>query len=164
MPFKPALPQPSNPDTPRSIQASEHPSIPDCRNPLFDHLKGVTVSPSRGRQGSTGDVSQANPEPPHPTPGPQIGAPACTGVPNSSFDRHPSIQASNHPCLRSQRSAAEAVAYKYIYIYIYIYICVRRPPFRGCHQAAGGTKLMILSAVLIRFQFILSSVLLRCSF
>ena len=50
---------------------------------------------------------------PFPLPlGPQIDAPACTGVPNSSFDRHPSIQASKHPCFRSQRSAAEAVACK----------------------------------------------------
>ena len=59
--------------------------------------------------------------PPRPL-APQIGAPAGTGVPNSSFDRHPSIQASKHPGLRSERSAAEAVAYKYIYIYIYIYV------------------------------------------
>ena len=40
-------------------------------------------------------------------------APTCTGVPNSSFDKHPSIQASKHPCFRSRRSAAEAVACKF---------------------------------------------------
>ena len=113
MPSNPASPKPSNPDTPRGIQASKHPGIPDCRNPLFDHLKGEALSSRRTPQGSTGNSSQAHPEPPHPPLGPQIGAPACTGVPKSSFDRHPSIQASRHPCLRSQSSAAEAVAYKF---------------------------------------------------
>ena len=94
------------------LLATEHPSIPDCRNPLLDHLKGDTLSSRRTPQNSTGGCSPANPEPPPPPLGPQIGAPACTGVPNGSFERHPSIQASRHPFLRSQRSAAEAVAYK----------------------------------------------------
>ena len=91
MPSNPASPKPSNPDTPPGIQASRHPSIPDCRNPLFDYLKGVTAGPSRGPQGISGRQSSS---PPLTPPGPQIGAPACTGVPNSSFDKHPSIQAS----------------------------------------------------------------------
>ena len=51
MPSNPASPKPANPDTPRGIRASKHPSIPDCRNPLFDHLKGVTGGPSRTPQG-----------------------------------------------------------------------------------------------------------------
>ena len=36
------------------LEASKNPSIPDCRNPLLIILKGVTGSPSRGQQGSTG--------------------------------------------------------------------------------------------------------------
>jgi hypothetical protein len=58
-------------------------------------------------------VPKCSPKVTHTIPlGLQIKAPAPTGMPNSSFDRHPSIQASKHPGLRSQRSAAEAVAYK----------------------------------------------------
>ena len=68
-------------------------------------------------------VPKCSPKVTQTTPlGLQIRAPAPTGMPNSSFDRHPSIQASKHPGLRSERSAAEAVAYKYIYKYIYIYV------------------------------------------
>ena len=40
------------------LEASEHPSIPDCRNPLFDHLKGLQVPPA-------GLFRMANLEPPH---------------------------------------------------------------------------------------------------
>ena len=71
MPSNPASPKPSNADTPRGIQASRHPSIPDCRNPLFDHLKGVTAPPSRTPQASTGvhrPLLDADPEPPFPPP------------------------------------------------------------------------------------------------
>ena len=57
MPSNPASPKPSNPDTPRGIRASKHPSIPDCRNPLFDHLKGVTDPSRRTPQDATGDFS-----------------------------------------------------------------------------------------------------------
>ena len=51
----------------------------------------------------------------------QIRAPAPTGMPNSTFDRHPSIQASKHPGLRSERSAAEAVAYQYTHKVLYVF-------------------------------------------
>ena len=67
MPSNPASPKPSNPDTPRGIQASRHPSIPDCRNPLFDHLKGVTARRNPGPQDATGDFSMRTLSPlPHP--------------------------------------------------------------------------------------------------
>ena len=62
MPSNPASPKPANPDTPRCIRASKHPSIPDCRNPLFDHLKGVTARRKPGPQGISG---RQTPEPPH---------------------------------------------------------------------------------------------------
>ena len=112
MPSNPASPKPSNPDTPRGIRASKHPSIPDCRNPLFDHLNGMSLIRHRPPQAATGVHSRSDLEPPPPRPGPETGAAAPTGMPKSSFDGHPSIQASKHPGLRSQRSAAEAVAYK----------------------------------------------------
>ena len=85
-------------------------------------------------------VPKCSPKVTQTTPlGLQIRAPAPTGMPNSSFDRHPSIQASKHPGLRSERSAAEAVAYKYKYIYIYVYMdmyigsfaCLVRPRKTG---------------------------------
>ncbi len=48
-------------------------------------------------------VPKCSPKVTQTTPlGLQIRAPAPTGMPNSSFDRHPSIQASRHPCLRSR--------------------------------------------------------------
>ena len=88
MPSNPASPKPSNPDTPRGIRASKHPSIPDCRNPLFDRLKGATAPPRRGPQAFSARQTSS----PHMLPfaplGPQIDAPACTGVPNSSLE-HP---------------------------------------------------------------------------
>ena len=88
------------------LRASKHPSIPDCRNPSFDHLKGEALSCRRGSQDAAGDFRAANFEPPHPPLGPQIGAPACTGVPNGSFDRqqapqHPGIRAPRHPGIHS---------------------------------------------------------------
>ena len=70
------------------LEASKHPIIPDCRNPLFDHLKGATAGPSRGPQGSTGVHSRSDLGPPPLPLGPHIDAPACTGIPNSSFE-HP---------------------------------------------------------------------------
>ena len=67
MPSNPASPKPSNPDTPGGIQASKHPSIPDCRNPLFDHLKGEALSSRRRAPGAHRPFLDADPEPPpHP--------------------------------------------------------------------------------------------------
>ena len=95
MPSNPASPKPANPDTPRGIRASKHPSIPDCRNPLFDHLKGVTARCKPGPQGISGRQTSS----PHMLPfaplGPQLDAPACTGVPNSSFE-HPVSPSRTH--------------------------------------------------------------------
>ena len=88
------------------LEASKHPSIPDCRNPSFAHLKGEALSSRRTPQGIHRGFLDADPEPP-PTPlGPQIGAPACTGMPNGSFDRqqapqHPGIRAPRHPGIHS---------------------------------------------------------------
>ena len=48
-----------------------------------------------------------------PARGCQMGHLTSNRHPSSQASEHPGIQASRHPCLRSQRSAAEAVAYKY---------------------------------------------------
>ena len=93
------------------LEASKHPSIQVSLTagiPYSIILKGTQL----GATGVHRPFLDADLEPPNTPLGPQIGTLACTGVPNGSFDRHPGIQASRHPCLRSQRSAAEAVAYK----------------------------------------------------
>ena len=75
------------------LEASKHPSIQASLTAGIPHsiiLKGSQLAPA-------GDFSTSNLEPPRSTLGPQIGAPACTGMPNGSFDRHLSIQASQHP-------------------------------------------------------------------
>ena len=54
-------------NTKTSIQASKHPSIPDCRNPSFDHLKGEALGPSRGPQGISRRQSPRRPSPPWPS-------------------------------------------------------------------------------------------------
>ena len=46
------------------LEASEHPSIPECRNPLFDHLKGVTACCNPGPQG----ISRRQTLSPQPSP------------------------------------------------------------------------------------------------
>ena len=100
MPSNPASPKPSNPDTPPGIQASRHPSIPDCRNPLFDHLKGVTAGPSRGPQGISGRGAPA--PPPFPLALKLVLPPAreCQ-MAHLTGNRHPSIQASEHPGIQA---------------------------------------------------------------
>ena len=45
----------------RHLQASKHPGLHTCRHPLFDHLKGVTVPPSRTPQGIS---ARGDPAPP----------------------------------------------------------------------------------------------------
>ena len=113
MPSNLASPKPSNPDKSRGIQAFRHPSIPDCRNPSFDHLKGEALGPSRGPQG----ISRCGPPAPLPSPwppnatqgGPNVAPMSHKSIPDNQKDEHPGIKSS---IPQSQRSAAEAVAYK----------------------------------------------------
>ena len=124
MPSHPASPTPFNPDTPPSIQESIIAWIPHSTI-----LKGSQFAP-------TANFRLQTSRPPTLPPAPSNGAPAFTGMSNSSFDKHLSIQASQHPQIDApactgmpqswasehpgiqasmpqvQRSAAEAVAYK----------------------------------------------------
>ena len=100
MPSNPASPKPSNPDTPRGIQASKHPSILDCRNPLFDHLKGVTDPSRRGPQGISRRQTLCPPTPPL---APKLALPPAREcqMAHLTGNRHPSIQASEHPGIQA---------------------------------------------------------------
>ena len=100
MPYNTASPKPCKPDKSQGIQASRHPSIPDCRNPLFDHLKGVTDPCRRTPQG----ISRRGPPAPLPPPlALKLVLPPAreSQMPHLTGNRHPSIRASEHPGIHS---------------------------------------------------------------
>ena len=88
------------------LQASERPSIQASLTAGIPHsiiLKGKHLAPAGRHRGFQPAELLL---PPHPPLGPQIGAPACTGMPNGSFDRqqapqHPGIRAPRHPGIHS---------------------------------------------------------------
>ena len=82
------------------LEASKHPSIPDCRNPSFDHLKGVTAGPSRTPQGILGWQTLCPPTPPLALKLVLPPARECQ-MAHLTSNRHPSIQASEHPGIQA---------------------------------------------------------------
>jgi len=103
-------PMPSNPASQSLriltlLEASEHPSIPDCSNPLFDHLKRMSLIRHRPPQGSTAGQTPSSPQPalalkPELPPLQECQEVHLTGIRAS---RHPSIQASGHRGRRQRR-------------------------------------------------------------
>ena len=81
------------------LEASKHPSIPDCRNPLFDDLEGDTLSSRRGPQA----VSARRSLSPPPLLALKLVLPPAreSQIAHLTGNRHPSIQASEHPGIQA---------------------------------------------------------------